>query len=417
ILVNPADPNAFGSSRLIVKYEPKGAEKDSKSGVAIVDVLGEDYYGGVGADGKPVVEQAFRALPQIVAGDGFSVALNIAGQVLTWGTNDRGQLGTGASNAYNITPTINETMDRALAQHYGNNTHYIAQVAAGARHVLALDDQGGVWVWGDNAMGQLGLGEKAAEFYSEPQYLSTLGTSAGGVRIRNIYALDTTSYVVDAQGTLYAFGSGESFMKETGKQEVGPGGEPILLSYGNVPTPLSLLARTLEVANGYVLKGSGTIWALPASNVSPDVYRLSDGTDGGGTTVTGAAPNRNIVSISGHSDEFTLTDNGIVTAVKERHLLAIDKKGDLWSLGNNHFGQLGQKSNSGSEVLLPVVEKISKPGSEDTFRQLGKVNDIAAGDSFSAAISKTVAAVDETLYTKTVTDNTTTPATVTVTEM
>ena len=74
-------------------------------GVASVDVLGETFYTKEAQrvpsedteDGWTVVEvdveHKFKALPQIASGDGFTVALQIDGTVLTWGRNDKVQLG------------------------------------------------------------------------------------------------------------------------------------------------------------------------------------------------------------------------------------------------------------------------------------------------------------------------------------
>ena len=279
ILKEPTDQNTFGTTRVMAMYEGVNSKGEdmSKTGVAIVNTLGKDEA-EMNGDGELVVTKPFRTLPQVAAGDEFTLALNIKGELLSWGRNDMGQLGTGSTSSHNINPNINGNIATQLNSHYGDGQeHYLVKIAAGARHALALDDMGAVWVWGDNAYGQLGIGNTGG-LVRIPEVPEALDPKKnGGNRIVDIYALDTSSYAIDMQGTLYAWGAGENFMsKDTlpgGKVDDSPNARQ---DYGNVPARISLLARTLEVGEGYILKGSGTVWQLPKNIGSPDVERLRD---------------------------------------------------------------------------------------------------------------------------------------------
>ena len=53
-------------------------------------------------------------------------------------------------------------------------TRTIKQVACGQMHTLAVTDNGLVFAWGDNAKGQLGLGNTENTVQSHPKFVITL---------------------------------------------------------------------------------------------------------------------------------------------------------------------------------------------------------------------------------------------------
>ena len=147
------------------------------------------------------------------------MGLDINGEVWVWGNNDYGQLAQGAGPSSPMPTIIDFNFGKT-----GNSNRYIVKIAAGARHALALDNEGNVWVWGDNSYGQLGLGTLGGD-HSRPEEVKTLNLGSSGVKIVSIYALDNSSYIVDGKGTLYAFGGGENFMKQGDVMTEGYGSE------------------------------------------------------------------------------------------------------------------------------------------------------------------------------------------------
>ena len=92
----------------------------------------------------------FQALPglrvaQVAAGKQHSLALTEAG-VYAWGDNRFGQLGVGKAVARSSTPRLVPGLGRAVG------------VACGQFHSLARDEEGRVMTWGWGVHGQLGLG-------------------------------------------------------------------------------------------------------------------------------------------------------------------------------------------------------------------------------------------------------------------
>ncbi|MCM1297001.1 MAG: hypothetical protein NC311_15795, partial [Muribaculaceae bacterium] len=93
----------------------------------------------------------YRSTPAISLGDTFSVALKADGSVWTWGDNGVGQLGIGQGAM-----TYSDSPVRVVDENGAALTDIIA-IAAGADHAVAVDRFGTVYSWGNNNCGQLGI--------------------------------------------------------------------------------------------------------------------------------------------------------------------------------------------------------------------------------------------------------------------
>jgi len=124
------------------------------------------------------------------AGYQFTVALvknSLNGDVYTCGANDSGQLGNGS------------TTDSSSIVQVPMGSLNIAAVAAGYDHVLALNIDGTVWAWGNNSVGELGIG--TAINSSVPVQVSGLtGVQGIAAGYRNSFAERYTN-------TIFAWGN------------------------------------------------------------------------------------------------------------------------------------------------------------------------------------------------------------------
>lgn len=94
---------------------------------------------------------------QLAAGDNHMLALSSDGQVWSWGSNGMGQQGNGNIGAFSVTvSTINSLSN-------------IVQIAASGDFSLALRDDGTVWAWGSNRLGQLGVNSAEASIPTPTQ--------------------------------------------------------------------------------------------------------------------------------------------------------------------------------------------------------------------------------------------------------
>lgn len=105
--------------------------------------------------GTPIQTTPVQVLDGVAAvscGWRHTAAVKTDGSLWSWGSNDRGELGTGG--AYNF-------LDEE-GQHIQNLPAYVTDsvvcVSCGAGHTAAVKADGSLWVWGYNMDGQVGIG-------------------------------------------------------------------------------------------------------------------------------------------------------------------------------------------------------------------------------------------------------------------
>lgn len=108
---------------------------------------GSNYYGQLGRNGSssiPALVKEDTKFTQISAGDYHSMAIDSEGYLWSWGENKYGQLGNGTTTN-NSVPVLVKTDKKFI------------QIAAGEFHSLALDSDGTIWGWGSNISEELGI--------------------------------------------------------------------------------------------------------------------------------------------------------------------------------------------------------------------------------------------------------------------
>ena len=144
-------------------------------------------------DGRGVVE---------LAGGGFhSLARTSLGAVLGWGSNSRGQTGSGTPGSGNV-----------LAPTVIPNLLNVTALAAGETHSVALRNDGTVRTWGNASAGRLGNGtDGVTQSTSTPQVpnVSTVVAVAAGFN---------HSLVLLQDGRVGCFGS--NFLSQCGRIEI-----------------------------------------------------------------------------------------------------------------------------------------------------------------------------------------------------
>lgn len=180
------------------------------------------------------------SIKQISANGNYSVALDARGQAWAWGDNTKGQAGNGTvssstSPERHSTPTQVQTPTGTV----------LTSITTGTNHVVAIDNTGGVWTWGDNGSGQLGRTGETSKPGKVilPAGVSGIKAGAGGYH----------STLIVNGGLLYAWGANGSSQLGTNDRD-----------YNNHPTPSPAGAPMPPTPTRVLL--DGTAVAGPTAN-------------------------------------------------------------------------------------------------------------------------------------------------------
>lgn len=185
------------------------------------------------SDGKVTCERQWKrvVLPpdeQVVgaaAGHDFSVWVSSSGSVYTAGSGQYGQLGNGRTgerieSRNRISFDTISTPQRVVF----SEDVKITQVAAGANHVLALDDLGKVWSWGFGGYGR--LGHKSPKDETRPRRIETFDSPH--YKLDYVTCGATCSYAIQlSRRSTYFWG----LAKKTGESNMYP--KPLFDLQGN----------------------------------------------------------------------------------------------------------------------------------------------------------------------------------------
>nr|XP_042128561.1 protein RCC2 [Peromyscus maniculatus bairdii] len=121
-----------------------------------------------------------------------SLLITTEGKLWSWGRNEKGQLGHGDTKRVEA-PRLIEALSHEA----------IVLAACGRNHTLALTDTGSVFAFGENKMGQLGLGNQTDAVPSPAQIMYN------GQPITKMACGAEFSMLMDCKGNLYSFGCPE----------------------------------------------------------------------------------------------------------------------------------------------------------------------------------------------------------------
>jgi alpha-tubulin suppressor-like RCC1 family protein len=211
-----------------------------------------------------------------------------------------------------------------------DNLTDITAIAAGNASDMALDSQGNVWTWGDNADGVLGDGDST-------DHVSAAVQVSGLPKIVAIGEADDTDVAVDAGGAVWGWGWNEA-------------GQLCSSAIRQQTTPVRLadLSGVIAAAGGgthmtYLL-ANGTLEACGQNN---------DGQLGNGTTTDSLKP----VKVKG------LPSSPVASiSAGPSSTTALLADGQVWDWGENNYGQLGDGTRTNSD--LPVRVPLSGAATE-----------------------------------------------------
>jgi alpha-tubulin suppressor-like RCC1 family protein len=302
----------------------------------------------------PEYVMGLSGITQVAGGGRHSLALREDGTVFAWGSNDRGQLGDGT------------TIDRKQPVEVQNLSDVVA-ISAGGEFSMALESNGSVWTWGDDSFAQLGDGlDPSGPPASTPSDCAgiMLGGScltdvrfpdAAGVMpvtlpvqvqglpvITQISAGQNSALTLTREGNVFGWG-------EDDHGELAAGGDA-MNDVRTVPVPVQAqgLTGVTQISAGF----HHGLALLPDSTVNgwglDDAGQLGNaaGVDAGCTCRSNPLP---VLDQSGNP----LTGMSAVSGGGQHSLAIRRADGAVLAWGDNTYGQLGDGTTTGREVAMP----------------------------------------------------------------
>ncbi len=250
-------------------------------------------------------------LVSVAAGRKHRLALTAEGEVYAWGYGDSGQLGAGTGVRSLALPLKVAALER--------RKRAVKQIACGAFHNAAVDEDGDLFTWGRNFEGQcchktsstLGV-QLTPKYVKLPLRARVLKVACG---------MDFTVCIAQARG-------------KGGAEEEQDEGE--LLSISIFCKGMRSVSVTL---NMHPLNSLSLNLSFPVSSIFPTggaLYSWGGGLAGQlgiGTTAK--------FRCSPQPVKVAESESFIDIACGWAHSLALTSKGKLWTWGLNNFGQLG----------------------------------------------------------------------------
>ncbi len=199
-------------------------------------VWGWGTIGSVGGQATPQLIQGLSSIKAISGAGQFLIALRNDGTLWGVGSNSNGQLGTGiAHNVYAAAPV----QIAGIAN--------VQSIAVGYNHVLALTTDGSVWAWGSNASGQLAQPLTTA-YNAVPQKIANLK------QVFSLFAGDSNSGAVYANGKVVTWGYGATGALGDSKVETGPVISPVAITASETGVSAGFGANSV-----YMIQQDGTV--------------------------------------------------------------------------------------------------------------------------------------------------------------
>ncbi len=304
--------------------------------------------------------QSGPTVTRVAGGYDSSFVVTSSGELYAFGENQFGQLGNSTNNG---TSSPNPT-PKAVA--LPGESGVVTQVAAGADHSLVVTSTGQLYSFGYNKYGQLGVSENNGQTAPNPTpTLVTLPEESGPVT--QVAAGDAFSLAVTSSGQLYAFGENQfgQLGSTTNNGNSKPNATPTLVRLPGESGPVIAVAAGVQF--GLAVTSSGQLYAF-----GENYYGQLGSSANKGTTHPNAPE---LVALPGESGPVTQVAAG------RGHSLAVTSSGQLYAFGENYYGQLGNPTNNGESLPNPTPTLVTLPG------ESGLVTQVAAGWHDSLAVT------------------------------
>ncbi|MCT6874491.1 MAG: InlB B-repeat-containing protein, partial [Bifidobacterium sp.] len=208
----------------------------------------------------------------------------------------------------------------------------MTQTSAGMNFTLALGTDGNLYSWGFNNQGQLGNGT------TTNSGLGKVIMPADGTKFTKISAGFNYSLAIGSDGNLYGWGDNSYGQLGIGNPSVSPNQQPIKVI---LPTGIPKFTQ-ISAGDSHSL----------ALGTDGNLYSWGDNTSGQlgrNPSATKDGTPRKVAMPAG----ITITQASAPNMINGYFSLAVGSDGNLYSWGNNTFGQLGRDTGSATHDATP----------------------------------------------------------------
>ncbi|KAI4385198.1 hypothetical protein MLD38_003251 [Melastoma candidum] len=293
-------------------------------------------------------------IKQIACGDSHCLAVNMDGEVHSWGRNQNGQLGLGSTEDSLLPQNINAFKGVP-----------VKMIAAGAEHTAAVTENGELYGWGWGCYGNLGLGDRNDRLVPEKV------SAVHGEKMVMVACGWRHTISVSASGTLYTFG-----WSKYGQ-----------LGHGDFED--HLVPHKLEALQGSIISQVSGGWrhtmALTSDGKLYGWGWNKFGQVGVGDNIDHCAP----VQVKFPDDQKV-----VLVSCGWRHTLAVSEQDNVFSWGRGTNGQLGH-GESVDRNVPKIIEALSVDGSSG--QQIESSNAGASGKIWVSPSERYAIVPDETV--------------------
>jgi alpha-tubulin suppressor-like RCC1 family protein len=300
------------------------------------------------------------AVTQANIGPSVTLLLSASGQAYALGDNRIGALGNTENNGADTVDSVPVAI--TLPGESGTATG----ISEGDSDSAVVTSSGQLYMFGWNNYGQLGNATNNGTSVANPT--PTPVTFPGTAGVASVSAGYDQTLAVMTSGQLYAFGENEygEIGTATNVNTYNPNPTPVL-----VPIPAS--------AGHVVAAAAGSYFSLALTSTG---QLFGFGYNGSGQLGNGTNAGANVANYTPLA--ITLpgaTGPAIRIAAGDSHALVLTSTGQLYSFGDNEYGELGTTTNVGTIDPNSTPALVTLPG------LVGAVTQIAAGDDYSAAVT------------------------------
>lgn len=269
---------------------------------------------------------------RIDCGGGHYLAIDMEGNLYSWGNNAYGAVGDGKCSSL-----ATGSNSRSTPFQIKEGTKF-KDIATGYQSSYAIDADGNLYTWGRNVEGQLGNGEVAVE--PDRADLQGIGTDlfpqkiARNTKFQRIWAGTYSAYALDEDGGLWSWGRNQD-------GELGQGIEDETIV--KTPTRVATEKRIVQIITGdtmLALDEAGGLWGCGWNS-----HIFFDDTIESISTMIRLLPDKTFVQIH--------RKGGLV--------YALDESGTVWGWGKSFSAYLGEVPpayKDRSEYFYPEPVKI-----------------------------------------------------------